>query len=311
MYRLRKTFVTVFAVALALAFAAEAQERRSPGEGGETYSLGLPGRNLAHGGITGGAYLRGDNKDFVSYATIATYRDFAHPAYTIMGFWGELYGGYRDSRGGGEIDGGARAMVMAPAFKIGGGVDYNVLDGTMDAIFSLVLPLRRGGILGHGSALRVDWLPDRGHSFNIGIDMALQRYAGKTRPDKDHVKFSKSRSLPVDYTVTDPNLEDALTNIGDAAHWINRLTVPFLDHKGFKEKSGIEQFREGTGRDENTHGVDQSTVPERPDDSRRGQGVSRRAGPGVFDCRVGGNLRPRQENELGRMVSTGRSRNSF
>ncbi|MEJ2720866.1 MAG: hypothetical protein P8181_06950, partial [bacterium] len=239
-------WAAAFLVVAALLFAAvptAAQERRPPEEGGLTYSLGLPGRTLLHGGVTGGAYLRGPAKDFVSYGSVAGYRDLIHKAYTIIGLWGEGYVGYRDVEGG-DADAGIRGMIMAPAFKVGGGFDYNFLDGKTDAIFSLMLPLRRGGVLGHGSMLRVDWLPDRGNSFNIGIEVALQRYAGETRPAKDHVKFKKTKSKPVDYAVTDPTLDSALANVRDAANWINRLTVPFLDQKGFKEEGGMSQFRE-------------------------------------------------------------------
>jgi hypothetical protein len=181
---------------------AIAQERRPPEEGGEIYSLGLPGRTLLHGGVTAGAYRPKD------------------------------------------VDGGLRAMIMAPAFKIGGGIDYNFLDSETDAIFSLMLPLRRGGILGHGSMLRLDWLPGRGNTLSIGIEVAMQRYAGQTRPPKDHVKFNKPKTKPTEYVVTDSTIDIALVNIQDAAHWINRLTVPYLDHKGFKEKNGLKDFRE-------------------------------------------------------------------
>ncbi|UCH85139.1 MAG: hypothetical protein JSW50_05470, partial [Candidatus Latescibacterota bacterium] len=224
-------------------FPADAQERRPPDEGGSVYSLGLPGRNLAHGSISVGSYSRGDQNDFVAYGSIATYRDLIHPAYSIAGLWGELYAGYRDEERG-DADGGLRAMLMLPAFKFGAGIDYNFPDKKIDAILSLKLPLRRGGILGHGSHFRVDWLPDRGHSFNIGIEVPLQRYAGKVRPAKDHVKFKKRRAEPVPYTISDSMLEEALANIRDSAHWINRLTVPFLDHKGFTEEKGMAQFRE-------------------------------------------------------------------
>lgn len=226
-----------------LATSVHAQERRPPSEGGMVYSLGLPGRTLAHGGLSGGAYLRGHHREFVAYGSVAGYRDFIHRAYSVMGLWGECYGGLRDEEGG-KIDAGVRGMVMAPQFRIGAGVDYNFVDNKVDAIITTMLPIRRGGLLGHGSMLRIDWLPDRGSSFNIGIEVALQRYAGETRPARDCVRIPKPRSKSLVREVREPALTEALAHVREAAHWINRLTVPFLDHKGFTEKKGLNGFHE-------------------------------------------------------------------
>jgi len=78
-------------------------------------------------------------------------------------------------------DAGFRELFMLPQWRFGAGVEYNVPGGQLDAIISAMVPIRRGGLLGHGRMLRVDWLPDRGHSFNVGIEVALQRYAGRHR----------------------------------------------------------------------------------------------------------------------------------
>lgn len=291
----------------ALAFAtvpAIAQERRPPEEGGEIYSLGLPGRTLLHGGITAGAYRPEEDRQFIAYGSLAGYRDLIHRAYTIIGLWGEGYVGYRDVNEG-DVDAGLRAMIMAPAFKIGAGIDYNLYDKESDAIFSLMLPLRRGGILGHGSMFRLDWLPTRGNTFSVGIEVAMQRYAGKTRPPKDHVKFKKPKVRYTAYEVTDTTLDISLANIKEAAHWINRLTVPYLDHKGFKEKNGLKDFREEM-QIMKTHMASTGSLYPKGRTIHEEVRVYHEELDRVFSIAAsGGSFGPGESSELGRAVSVG------
>jgi hypothetical protein len=94
----------------------------------------------------------------------------------------------------GEKQYGVRGLTRVPAFGIAGGVDWSIATGNVSPVFAFQTAVRRGGIIGHGSMLRVDWLPGRGRTFALGLTVPTFRpLAGRTRPRKTHVRLGDVR----------------------------------------------------------------------------------------------------------------------
>ena len=73
---------------------------------------------------------------------------------------------------GGGSDGtdvGLRALAVMPAAYTQVGVDWDPRRDRANLIVGLNLPIRRGGLVGHASQLRVDWIPSRDQTFNFGL----------------------------------------------------------------------------------------------------------------------------------------------
>ncbi|MHB1265292.1 MAG: hypothetical protein ACYC1S_12890 [Gemmatimonadaceae bacterium] len=116
----------------------------------------------------------------------------------LLSLAGEAYG----SPAGQFAGGGARLIARVPMFGLGVGADWNLGRGglgRMDALFTFQTAVRRGGLLGHGTMLRVDWLPTRGRTFGAGISLPLlQPLAGRTRPDGTDARMPGGRRPDAD-----------------------------------------------------------------------------------------------------------------
>src|SRR5579884_526616 len=101
-----------------------------------------------------------------------------NPLLGLIGGTVEAYGSV-----GGVKDAGIRAMATSRLLATSVGADWDVRDHRVNTIISWQSALRRGGILGHGSMVRVDWIPARAQTVRIGFSAPLfQPLAGRTRP---------------------------------------------------------------------------------------------------------------------------------
>src|SRR4051812_35066461 len=99
----------------------------------------------------------------------------------LLGVIGGTVEGY-GSIGGAE-DQGLRAMATSRLLATSLGADWDIRHGRLNTIVSWQSAIRRGGLLGHGSMLRVDWVPERGQTLRVGLAAPLfQPLAGRTRP---------------------------------------------------------------------------------------------------------------------------------
>ncbi|MCP4397134.1 MAG: hypothetical protein GY801_07535 [bacterium] len=202
----------------------------SPAEEKSIHSMGLPSRNEFYGGpmVVFDQTTRGTQFGGQLYAGWTRY--LASPLFGV-GVGLEGYGQWVDDQ---DFDGGGRLVgKIAPIF-LQAGVDYNI--GTENAAFilSLNLPLRRGGIFGHGSELRVDWLPTRNQTFNVGLQFYFgQPTRGKARPKQAKAVLPKvsSQSRRSQADLLSPDIQQLLDAVAHAADWINRYTTPFLDQE--------------------------------------------------------------------------------
>ncbi|MGH7617363.1 MAG: hypothetical protein ACREPM_09065, partial [Gemmatimonadaceae bacterium] len=62
------------------------------------------------------------------------------------------------------------------------GADWRATNGELDPLITFQTALRRGGLAGHGTTVRVDWLPTRHAEVDLGVSVPLhQPFAGRTR----------------------------------------------------------------------------------------------------------------------------------
>ena len=228
-----KRFLPVF-VSLTLAASAAAAQVPTdlpPEKGGTIYSLGMPPVYRGHAGAMIGWDRPGSNGEFSSLGHLGLMKALGSPVVGIMAVGLEGYAGYRAN----EFDWGGRALFSIPVFHVTTGVDYNGLESRFDWLVRLELPFRRGGIFGRGTQIRFDYLPTRGNSFGVGINSPLWgRNIGQTRPKTDNVRLRTPPLTRLDegtYELPDGTRE-ALMAVGESAHWITKLVMPFDDQKG-------------------------------------------------------------------------------
>ena len=99
----------------------------------------------------------------------------------LLGLIGGTLEGYGSI--GGVEDAGIRAMATSRLLATSIGADWDIRHGHVNTILSWQSAIRRGGLLGYGSMLRLDWLPARGQTVRIGLTALLfDPLAGRTRP---------------------------------------------------------------------------------------------------------------------------------
>ncbi|HSE27634.1 MAG TPA: hypothetical protein VLA95_05350 [Gemmatimonadales bacterium] len=156
--------------------------------------------------------------------TLGIYRDLAPALTGRIGWQAEAYGG----TAGGELDGGARFMLRSPFHLLGAGIDWNFRLGLgrPRAVVSLQLPPSRGGLLGRGGDLRLDWLAGADQALQVGVQFPVgQPRIGRTRPHAVAVELprpARVERLPPPQAGSPVARE--LDRMRDAAGWVTRLS---------------------------------------------------------------------------------------
>jgi hypothetical protein len=161
------------------------------------YSIGQPPLWRQQLSAQGSAVTR-DGRSGATFS-YGVFRAFSKPPIAafnpVLGLIGGTVEGY-GSVGGAE-DAGVRAMATSKIFATSVGADWDVRHGRVNTIVSWQSAIRRGGILGHGSMVRVDWVPARGQTVRVGIAAPLfQPLAGRTRPRETTVAIPYVPDVP-------------------------------------------------------------------------------------------------------------------
>lgn len=157
----------------------------------------------------------------------------------IIGFGvdGEIYG----TAGGAQATGGLRLLAAARAINLRAGLDWDARAGNSDFLLSWDTAVRRGGLFGHGTTVRLDWLPARSQTIAVGITAPLlQPYAGRTRPRNTGVTIAPFRLAPTSpgtwsssstepATARSQAVDAALAAVREAAGLIRLYTNVFED----------------------------------------------------------------------------------
>ena len=214
------------ALVLALAARAAAQDSLPPWEGGITASLGQPKHVRWYAGGAFASDWRGPKAwDESLLGVLGVTRSLTNPVSGFLAVSLEGYGGLRST----EAVAGLRGLLAVPALGVSGGLDYAVPRRRPSAVFTFEVPVRRGGVVGKGSALRVVWLP-AADALEVSVLVPLgQPAAGHTRPRDARVSLPV-RTVPGEAQPDGPpEFWEALRNVRSAAERIQELVVPALD----------------------------------------------------------------------------------
>lgn len=201
---------------------------RPPWEGGFTRSLGQPPIWRPRASIMAGVHGEGDDRVGTGYAALGVSKAVGNPVVGLLSVVGEGWAGFRNV----DVEGGGRAYLFSPFFRVGAGMDWDARRGAVDPLFVWSTPWRRGGILGSGTTIRIDYLPSRAQTVAIGITVPLfNEHAGRTRPFADHVSLTAPRPGRIVPETVDPGIDSILEDIRATARRINLLVTPFIDQK--------------------------------------------------------------------------------
>ncbi|HJS48513.1 MAG TPA: hypothetical protein VJ773_11045, partial [Gemmatimonadales bacterium] len=113
-------------------------------------------------------------------AGAGVYRDLTPPLGGLLGWQGEGWAGAAD----GELDGAARLLLRSPRYLVGAGLGYDFRRARFGPVVSLMVPPVRGGLLGRGGEVRLDWLGDA-QAIHLGLQFPVGgSRAGRTRPSE-------------------------------------------------------------------------------------------------------------------------------
>lgn len=163
---------------------------------------------------------------------LGVYHSIKNPVVDALGLSFEAYTGIA---GGGGASLGSRARLAIPILGLALGADHDIERNRTDAIYSFRAPLRRGGVVGFGSMLRLDYLPGRGQQLYAGIELPLVRRvnAGRKRPASDRAlparRETSGREAATAATGSSLAIEtSALAALHRDATTITTHVVPFL-----------------------------------------------------------------------------------
>jgi hypothetical protein len=198
----------------------------------------------------------GRDNDAVGGLQLGLYHPRGSPVNGVFGLAAE---GYLFA-GNGKATGGARLLGVTRAINLGYGVDWDARENNFAFILSYNTAVRRGGIFGGGTQLRVDWIPARSSGLDVGITVPLgQPYAGRTRPHNTGVALrdvardatphapttgaSASAYRQADATPLAPGADTALRRVREAALLIAAYSNFFNEHHETDSKKDVENVR--------------------------------------------------------------------
>ena len=132
-------------------------------------------------------------------------------------------------------DTGVRAMATSRLFATSVGADWDIRGGRLDAIVSWQSAIRRGGIIGHGTMLRVDWIPARRQAVRVGVTAPLfQPLAGRTRPRETAARlpYMPDAPAPVSAALSGPRdgaMQQLVREIASASTVISAYSDLYTD----------------------------------------------------------------------------------
>jgi hypothetical protein len=220
---------------------AAASQRIPPEQGGQTYAMGFPPRARPHLTFGFGAYGRGEGAQFQAQGGVGVYKDLVNPVMSLVGIMLDGYGGIRRD---GQFDGGIQAQIHSPLFRLAAGLDYSFADGQGDFILSLIHPIQRGGIVFDGGEFRASWLPGRGNSFTLGMQVPFGvPRPGRARPAREAVQIRPMSSEPVPEPLGLEELQPVLDEVVGLGSRMADVLVPFIDQGGGSHEESLELFR--------------------------------------------------------------------
>lgn len=186
---------------------------RAVADGGRIISLGQPAKLQWQGGLA----FDGEQRATMGVAGVET--PFGNPLTGLAALRAEaLFGGGADGAAGG-----ARLLAVSPLARLHTGVDYDARRQRLDWLVGTDFNVRRGGLFGYGSRLRLEWVPARGQTVQVGVSVPIGLPAGRTRP---HTHQARLASGPAPAMPAADSLTSARSRFRAAAEAVARITMP-------------------------------------------------------------------------------------
>jgi hypothetical protein len=193
--------------------AGRASSAPAVADGGRIWSMGQPPTIKWHGTVTV------DTSQSAALGVVGAEKVFGNPLAGLIGLRAEAVAG--GGRTGGE--GGLRLLGVSPLARLHAGLDYDVRRGRVDWLIGTDFNIRRGGLFGYGSRLRLGWIPARDQTLQAGVTMPLGQHAGRTRPPSDKTPLA---TVPRVVPRASPELAGAVRAFRDAADAVVLLIMP-------------------------------------------------------------------------------------
>jgi hypothetical protein len=171
---------------------------------------------------------------------IGIHRELMNPMAGGPALRGEGYAGGTSA----GFNGGARLLLAIPVIWVAGGVDYSFSYGEADFILSVLFPTTRGGFFHTGAEVRLDWLPGRNQSFEIGMRIPIfQRYIGKTRQYTLEAQVPKPVPALARQSVKPAELDSLMAAVYRPGLQLLQFSSFFFDDKGGSYAESLQRTR--------------------------------------------------------------------
>ena len=188
-------------------------------QGGRIFSMGQPPL------IKWQAAVSADLGNDAGLGVLGVQKEYLNPLAGVVALRAEAaLGAGRDG-----AEGAARLLVASPLARLHVGLDYDVRDRALDVVLGGEFNVRRGGLFGHGTRLRLGWLPGRDQTVQVGLAFPLGQRAGVTRPRQVSRRLTAGRPSELRPSAS---LSDALRDFRAAADAVTRLVMPMHTRLG-------------------------------------------------------------------------------
>jgi len=187
------------------------------------FSIGQPSLWPQHAALL--APVGGDASTGAVWLAYGVHRALVNPVTGLFGLTGEGYAAV----GGNSY--GARLFGEVKALGVSAGVDWNAPQTRFSPLLSFQTAVRRGGVVGRGTMVRVDWLPTRSQTVALGLSVpTFQPLAGRTRPRRTHVDLDDVRTAASNAAPSSPEpstiaLRDLSTAASEIAAFSNAYSA--------------------------------------------------------------------------------------
>jgi len=179
-------------------------------------SMGLPPRIHPYVGGFATYGNPGSSRQLGGAAVVGAYRDIGNAVIGLRALGAEAYLG-----GSEQLTGGLRFVAVSPALFIQAGANLDARSGSTSLIVSLSPPTKRGGLVGRGTQLRIDWLPSGPDAIHLGVTAPLGDGWGRRKPIQRTAVVLPSRAHDTGTDGTSVN--GALRDAAAAARWTKSL----------------------------------------------------------------------------------------
>ncbi len=215
----------LFLLVIAAAAPSSAQDTLPPALGGRVPSLGLPAQFKPYYGAAAGLESRDGDTHLASQLRLGVFRDVGSPVNELLGWSVEYRLGLEDT----HLDQGVRALLTTHALGLAVGGELGLRRGDARFVVAVLPPIRRGGPVGAGSELRVEWTHGHGDALAVAVNVPIgQPNLGHTRPHATRVSLGEPPEPAVSLPPPDTALGVILARMARQASWVARFVAPPL-----------------------------------------------------------------------------------